>query len=55
VRCVGGWLRPDLQFAFQCQVCQTHRTHRTQGNIFADVPAVSKEQGLGGGLTYRGY
>jgi len=33
---VVGWLRPDLQFAFQRQVRQTHRTHRTQGIIFAD-------------------
>jgi len=35
--CVGGWLRPDSRLAFQRQVRQTHRTHRTQSNIFADV------------------
>jgi len=34
---VVGWLRPDLRLTFQRQVRQTHRTHRTQANIFADV------------------
>jgi len=35
--CVGRWLRPDSRLAFQRQVRQTYRTHRTQSNIFADV------------------
>jgi len=30
-------LHPALRLAFQRQVRQTHRTHRTQGIIFADV------------------
>jgi len=36
MRVVVGWLRPDSQFAFQGQLRETHRTHRTQGIIFAD-------------------
>jgi len=38
--CVGRWLRPDSRLAFQRQVRQMHRTHRTQSNIFADVGGV---------------
>ena len=30
-------LRPDSRFAFRRHVRQTHRTHRTQGIIFADA------------------
>jgi len=37
MRGVVGWLHPGLRFAFQRQVRQMHRTHRTQGIIFADV------------------
>jgi len=37
MRGVVGWLRPGSRFAFQRQVCQMHRMHRTQGIIFADV------------------
>ena len=36
-RNVRRTLRPDSRFAFRRQVRQTHRTHRTQGIIFADV------------------
>ena len=35
--CVVGSLRPESRLAFQRQVRQTHRTHRMQGNIFADA------------------
>ena len=34
--CVVGSLHPELRLAFQRQVCQTHRTHRTQGTICPD-------------------
>jgi len=37
MRGVVGWLRPGSRFAFQRQVRQMHRMHRTQGIIFADV------------------
>jgi len=37
VHCGVGWLSRDSQVAFQRQLCQTYRTHRTQGNIFADA------------------
>jgi len=33
---VSQW-RPDSRLASRRQVCQTHRTHTTQGIIFADV------------------
>jgi len=33
-------LRSDSQFAFQHQVRQMHRMHRTQDKIFADVPYI---------------
>ena len=33
---VVGGLGPDSRLAFGRQVLQTHRTHRTQGIIFAD-------------------
>jgi len=36
MRGVVGWLRPGSRFAFQRQVRQMHRTHRTQDIIFAD-------------------
>jgi len=36
MRGVVGWLRPGSRFAFQRQVRQMHRMHRTQGIIFAD-------------------
>jgi len=36
-RNVGSTSRPDSRLAFGRQVRQTHRTHRTQGIIFADV------------------
>jgi len=39
MRGVVGWFRPGSRFAFQRQVRQMHRTHRTQGIIFADVYA----------------
>ena len=34
---ISRTLPPDSRFAFRRQVRQTHRTHRTQGIIFADV------------------
>jgi len=38
---LGGWVcawwHPDSRFAFQRPVRQTHRTPRTQGNIFTDA------------------
>ena len=34
---VVGWLRRGSRFAFQRQVRQMHRMHRTQDIIFADV------------------
>ena len=39
-RIVGSTSRPDSRLAFGRQVRQTHRTHRTQGIIFADVEAL---------------
>jgi len=36
MRGVVGWLRPGSRFAFERLVRQMHRTHRTQGIIFAD-------------------
>jgi len=42
MRGVVGWLRPDTRLAFQRQVRQTHRTHRMQGNIFADEAQTHK-------------
>jgi len=41
-----GWLRPGSRFAFQRQVRQMHRTHRTQGNIFADAYQTSSRPNL---------
>jgi len=37
MRGVVGWLRPGSRFAFQRQVRQMHRMHRTQDIIFADA------------------
>ena len=37
VHCLVGWLHPASQFAFQRQVRQTHRIHRTQSNIFTNT------------------
>jgi len=42
---VVGWLRPDSRLAFQHQVRQTHRTHGTQGIIFADVAYMVEVEG----------
>jgi len=36
-RNLGSTSRSDSRLAFGRQVGQTHRTHRTQGIIFADV------------------
>ena len=46
MRGVVGWLRPGSRFAFQRQVRQMHRMHRTQGIIFADVVVNWKTQWL---------
>ena len=37
MRGVVGWLRPGSGCAFERQVRQMHRAHRTQSIIFADV------------------
>jgi len=38
----GRNVGPDSRLAFGLQVRQTHRTHRTQGIIFADAEHVPK-------------